>query len=127
MKDEEIKSFLKENMQEKAPENFTMNIMDALNKEAKTQPIINYSLPGKGLLFSLAIFFIVSVLWAMNSDSTSQIDLSKFTEYFQFSMPKIGFNTLVYSNIVMYVCLAFLGFIVLDYIIYRNKNVQLAS
>ena len=127
MKDEEIKRFLKERMMEDAPENFTIKVMDVINKEAKTQSIIStYTLPAKGLLISMIILFVLSILWALTTNYSSSVDFEVMNKYIEFNAPTFEFNKLIFSNIVMYVCLAFLGFLFLDYFMSRNKNVRIA-
>lgn len=127
MKDEEIKRFLKERMVEEAPENFTIKVMDVINKEAKTQSIMStYTLPAKGLLISMAILFVLSILWALTTNYSSSVDFEVINKYIEFSPPTFEFNKLIFSNIVMYVCLAFLGFLFLDYFMSRNRKVRIA-
>lgn len=127
MKDEEIKRFLKERMVEEAPENFTIKVMDVINKEAKTQSIMStYTLPAKGLLISMAILFVLSILWALTTNYSSSVDFEVINKYIEFSPPTFEFNKLIFSNIVMYVCLAFLGFLCLDYFMSRNRKVRIA-
>lgn len=128
MKDDELKRLLADAIMEEAPKDFTISVMDSIKKEElKSNVLTSYHLPAKGLLISLSIVFVVSILWAIIAGSNSQMDFSSLTQYIQFDAANIQFNELIFSNIVMYASIGFLIFLVLDYAIFSKRKIHIAG
>lgn len=128
MKDEDLKRVLADALLEEAPTGFTQSLMDKIKEEeAKSKVITTYNLPAKGLLISLSIVFIVSVLWAIFAGSSSQLELDLLSRSIHFELPKLKFNELIYSNVVMYASLGFMAFLYIDYAIFRKRKVNIAG
>lgn len=123
MKEEEFKKIIKESIFEKAPEGISDRIMDQIIKENSSKVnAVAYSMPGKRLIIFLSILFSGSILWTLINSPKNNSKLNEVLDSISFTIPAINFNEAIFNSINVYLMVAFLAFLSIEYFALRRKS-----